>query len=84
MADAFLAKFKAALAALQPGDPMNEKTTLGPLSTESVLVQLLGQVDTALADGAKLVLGGKRNDRPGEYAADDPYRRGTGQFRLPR
>lgn len=67
MADAFLAKFKAALAALQPGDPMDENTTLGPLSTEGALVQLLGQVDSAVAHGAKLVLGGKRIDRPGSY-----------------
>ena len=67
MADAFLAKFKTALAALEPGDPMDEKTTLGPLSTESALVQLLDQVDDAVKHGATLVLGGKRVDRPGSY-----------------
>jgi succinate-semialdehyde dehydrogenase / glutarate-semialdehyde dehydrogenase len=39
LADKFLEKFKAALdGALKPGDPMDEKTTLGPLSTESALV----------------------------------------------
>jgi succinate-semialdehyde dehydrogenase/glutarate-semialdehyde dehydrogenase len=67
LADKFLAKFKAALAALQPGDPLDEATTLGPLSTESALVQLLGQVDGAISNGAKLVMGGKRIDRPGSY-----------------
>ena len=67
MADAFLAKFKTALAALEPGDPMDEKTTLGPLSTEAALVQLLDQVDAAVKHGATLVLGGKRIDRPGFY-----------------
>jgi succinate-semialdehyde dehydrogenase/glutarate-semialdehyde dehydrogenase len=67
VADTFLAKFKAALAALKPGDPLDEKTTLGPLSTESALVDLLKQVDGAVAKGAKLVLGGKRYDRPGAY-----------------
>ena len=46
---------------------MDEKTTLGPLSTESALVQLLGQVDDAVKHGATLVLGGKRVDRPGSY-----------------
>jgi len=30
LADRFLAKFKAALAALEPGDPMDPATTLGP------------------------------------------------------
>ncbi|UAJ12820.1 NAD-dependent succinate-semialdehyde dehydrogenase [Polymorphobacter megasporae] len=67
MADAFLAKFKAALGALKAGDPMDEKTTLGPLSTEEALVALLKQVDGAVTKGAKLALGGKRIDRPGSF-----------------
>jgi len=67
LADKFLEQFKAALSALKPGDPMNEKTTLGPLSTESALVDLLKQVDGAVSKGAKLVMGGKRIDRPGSY-----------------
>ena len=67
LADAFLAKFSAALAALQPGDPLDEKTTLGPLSTESALVALLAQLDVAVSHGAKVVLGGKRIDRPGAF-----------------
>jgi len=46
---------------------MDEKTTLGPLSTESALVALLKQVDGAVANGAKLVMGGKRIDRPGSF-----------------
>jgi succinate-semialdehyde dehydrogenase/glutarate-semialdehyde dehydrogenase len=67
IADEFLAKFKTALEALKPGDPMDEKTTHGPLSTESALVQLLKQVDGAVAKGAKIALGGKRLDRPGSF-----------------
>jgi len=67
LADKFLEKFQAALLALKPGDPMDEKTTLGPLSTESALVQLLGQVDAAVAKGAKVLIGGKRIDRPGSF-----------------
>ncbi len=67
LADRFLEKFKAALAALQPGDPMDKTTTLGPLSTEGALVQLLDQVDRAVAKGATVVLGGKRIDRPGSF-----------------
>jgi succinate-semialdehyde dehydrogenase/glutarate-semialdehyde dehydrogenase len=46
---------------------MDEKTTLGPLSTESALVDLLKQVDGAVKHGAKVVLGGKRIDRAGSY-----------------
>jgi len=67
LADAFLKKFQAALEVLQPGDPMDKATTLGPLSTEAALVQLLDQVKRALAKGATLVMGGKRIDRPGAF-----------------
>jgi len=67
LADKFLEKFRAGLAALKPGDPLDEKTTLGPLSTESALLALLEQVDAAIANGAKVVLGGKRIDRPGSF-----------------
>jgi succinate-semialdehyde dehydrogenase/glutarate-semialdehyde dehydrogenase len=67
VADQFLARFKTALAALRPGNPLDENTTLGPLSSEAALVDLLKQVDHAVAKGAKLLLGGKRYDRPGAY-----------------
>jgi succinate-semialdehyde dehydrogenase/glutarate-semialdehyde dehydrogenase len=67
LADTFLAEFKKALGALKAGDPMDENTTLGPLSTESALLQLIAQVDTAVAHGAKIEMGGKRIDRPGAF-----------------
>lgn len=67
VADAFLARFTAALEALAPGDPMDATTTLGPLSTEAALVQLVAQVDAAVKGGATLLLGGKRIDRPGWF-----------------
>jgi succinate-semialdehyde dehydrogenase/glutarate-semialdehyde dehydrogenase len=67
IADRFIERFRAALAALEAGDPMDETTTLGPLSTEAALVQLLEQVDTAVARGARLLMGGRRIDRPGAY-----------------
>ena len=67
LADKFLEKFQAALTALKPGDPLDETTTLGPLSTESALVQLLKQVDSAVAKGARVLIGGKRIERPGSF-----------------
>ena len=65
--DRFLAKFTAALAAFNPGDPMDKATTLAPLSTEAALITLLAQVRRAVAKGATVVLGGKRIRRPGSY-----------------
>ncbi|HUB66207.1 MAG TPA: NAD-dependent succinate-semialdehyde dehydrogenase [Candidatus Methylacidiphilales bacterium] len=67
LADQFLSKFQAAMSALVPGDPMDKTTTLGPLSTEAALVQLLDQVNRAVAKGAKVVMGGRRVDRPGSF-----------------
>ena len=67
LADRFLDQFQKALAALEPGDPMDKATTLGPLSTEAALVQLLDQVNRAVAHGATVVMGGKRIDRPGSF-----------------
>ena len=57
VADEFLARFKAALQALKPGDPMDEATTQGPLSTEGALLQLLVQVKDAVEQGATLLMG---------------------------
>jgi succinate-semialdehyde dehydrogenase / glutarate-semialdehyde dehydrogenase len=67
LADRFLDKFRTALAKLEPGDPMDEATTLGPLSTEGALVNLIDQVDRAVGNGATVVMGGKRIDRPGSF-----------------
>jgi len=67
VADKFLAQFKKALSELKAGDPMDETTTLGPLSTEAALVQLMAQVESAVAHGAKIELGGNRIDRPGAF-----------------
>jgi succinate-semialdehyde dehydrogenase/glutarate-semialdehyde dehydrogenase len=67
LADKFLEKFQAALTALKAGDPADEKTTLGPLSSEQALLDLLKQVQGAISHGAKLLMGGKRVDREGSY-----------------
>jgi succinate-semialdehyde dehydrogenase/glutarate-semialdehyde dehydrogenase len=67
MADKFLAAFKESLSALKAGDPLDEKTSLGPLSSEAALLTLLDQVKTATKNGATIALGGKRIQRPGSY-----------------
>ena len=54
-------------AALRPGDPSDPATQLGPLSSQRAADRLAGQVDDALAKGARLVAGGGRIERPGAY-----------------
>jgi succinate-semialdehyde dehydrogenase/glutarate-semialdehyde dehydrogenase len=67
VADRFLEQFQVALGKLKAGDPMDEATSLGPLSSEAALKQLLGQVNAAVEHGATLVMGGKRIDRKGWF-----------------
>lgn len=67
LADRFLEKFRTELAALKPGNPMDKATALGPLSTEAALGQLLDQINRAVDNGATIVMGGKRIDRPGSF-----------------
>ena len=67
LADSFLEKFLIALSKLEAGNPADEATTLGPLSSEAALVGLLKQVESAVSNGAKVVMGGKRIDRKGSF-----------------
>lgn len=67
VADEFLEKFKNRLSNIVVGDPMDKSTELGPLSSESAAVQLEDQVKRSVAAGAKVLLGGKRLDRPGAF-----------------
>ncbi|MDB5742438.1 MAG: aldehyde dehydrogenase [Polaromonas sp.] len=62
LADRFLDKFQAALENFKPGDPMDRQTTLAPLSSSEALKNLLGQVEGAVAGGARLLTGGGRID----------------------
>lgn len=63
----FLASFTKQVEALVSGDPLDEATTLAPLSSEGALERLLEQVEQAVAGGARVVCGGKRADRPGAF-----------------
>jgi succinate-semialdehyde dehydrogenase / glutarate-semialdehyde dehydrogenase len=67
IADEFVVRLTASLQALQPGDPMDAATTQGPLSSEEALQLLIKQVDSAVAHGARLLMGGQRLARPGAF-----------------
>jgi len=67
VADDFLEGFKEAMSNLEMGDPMDEDTTLSPLSTEDAAVKLQRQVQATIDAGATVLLGGDRPDRKGAY-----------------
>lgn len=59
--DEFVLKFTKAVKQLKAGDPMDENTTIGPLARIDLADQLNKQVKESVAQGAKLLLGGKQN-----------------------
>ncbi|MBT9494982.1 MAG: NAD-dependent succinate-semialdehyde dehydrogenase [Paucibacter sp.] len=67
LADRFLEKFQAAMLNFAPGDPLDKQTTLAPLSSAEALDNLLGQVQRAVAGGARVVMGGKRFEHAGAF-----------------
>lgn len=58
--DDFLAKFVAAMAAVEPGDPNDPDTLLGPLSSAAAADRLEDQLQRAVAQGGRLALGRER------------------------
>ncbi|MGX4693568.1 NADP-dependent succinic semialdehyde dehydrogenase [Streptomyces sp. JNUCC 63] len=65
--DAFAERFVAGMKALRIGDPMQEDTEVGPLSSERGRADLEELVDDARRSGAQVLCGGERPDRPGWY-----------------
>jgi len=65
--DEFLKKLKANFEKLVPGDPMDPKTTLAPMNSERAKNKLQGQIDKAVANGAKIYYGDQPIDLPGQF-----------------
>lgn len=60
IADLFTTKLLMQVARLKVGDPTDETTTIGPLIDEAAAQRVEGWIGEAVADGARLLLGGKR------------------------
>jgi succinate-semialdehyde dehydrogenase/glutarate-semialdehyde dehydrogenase len=67
--DEFLKKFVARVSAIAVGDPMDEKTELGPLATAAIRNGLDAQVKGSIAKGARLLTGGRKLDGEGWFYA---------------
>ena len=65
--DDFSEKFIAALKAAKLGDPMEDDTELGPLSSEGQRDTVLKQVAKAKDEGCTLLFGGEKLDKPGAW-----------------
>jgi len=68
-AEAFERAFVRRMESLQIGDPLDPKTELGPLATPSGVDDLDDAVRKTVAAGARILPGGKRLNRPGNFYA---------------
>jgi len=65
----FEKRFVRAMEALKIGDPLDETTELGPLATLQGVEELDRDVQKTVAAGARVLTGGKRLDRAGNFYA---------------
>ena len=61
--------FVEKMAALKVGDPMDSAVEIGPLATPAIAAEVDDLVQRTVKAGARLLLGGKRLDRPGSFYA---------------
>ena len=69
LADAFARRFAELAGQMVVGDPLDEKTEMGPLANLKGLAAIEEQVQDALEHGAQLLTGGKRLERKGYFYA---------------
>jgi succinate-semialdehyde dehydrogenase / glutarate-semialdehyde dehydrogenase len=69
IAGEFERRFVAGLNALRVGDPLDPDTDVGPLATADILTTLDEQVQKSVAAGARVLTGGHRLQRVGNYYA---------------
>src|SRR2546427_1951899 len=62
--DKFLDEFLPRVRSLRIGDPLDEKTQMGPLTSKDHQKRVLEYVDVAKGEGAEILYGGRRPDTP--------------------
>ncbi len=62
----YLKMLQAIAAHIKVGDPLDQSTIMGPVISEVSVQRILGIIDTAKKDGARVVVGGERLG--GDYA----------------
>lgn len=63
----FETAFVEEMKSLRVGDPLDEATDIGPLATEQILADVAEQVKRSVAAGARVLTGGKRLERAGNF-----------------
>lgn len=61
IADEFMEEFVREVRELKSGDPLDEDTFIGPLARVDLAEDLEAQIQDSVKEGAKIILGGKRD-----------------------
>ncbi len=67
IADQFENLLKQKFMEFKVGDPADESVDLGPLATPNILEDIVQQVDRTIALGGKVIIGGKKLEREGNF-----------------
>jgi acyl-CoA reductase-like NAD-dependent aldehyde dehydrogenase len=67
IADAFIGKLIDQVGALRLGNPTDDRVTVGPLAREDLRDAIERQVRESVAQGARILVGGRVPDRPGFF-----------------
>ncbi len=67
--DVVAARVVEAARGMQPGDPLDPATQLGPLASRAQLAKVLGYFDIAQREGLDVLAGGRRIERSGFFVA---------------
>jgi len=82
--DKFVDAFVAEVKRFVVGDPMDEKTYIGPVARKAHVAVLEAQVADARAKGGRMLCGGSRIDRPGFYFAPTVFAAANHEMALMR
>jgi acyl-CoA reductase-like NAD-dependent aldehyde dehydrogenase len=82
--DRFVEAFVGEVKGFVVGDPMDEKTYIGPVARPAHLAVLAAQVADAKAKGGRMLTGGARLDRPGFFFAPTVFTHANHQMALMR
>ena len=82
--EGFLDRLSARLEQAVIGDPLDETTNFGPLVSDRQMQIVQGFIAQGISEGARLVCGGRRLERPGYYLAPTVFADVSDQMTIAR
>ena len=82
--EAFLDRLSARLEQAVIGDPLDETTNFGPLVSDRQMQIVQGFIAQGISEGARLICGGRRVERPGYYLAPTVFADVSDQMTIAR